>query len=66
MDDESLTPEELLLSMTNDELVELLEEMGLTSTFEVADGIRQLVAELGSVEAAVIALTDEQHFREAA
>ncbi len=66
MSEQSLTPEELILSMTTEELVELLDDMGLESTPEVADGIRQLVAELGSVESAVIALTDEQHHRRAA
>lgn len=66
MSDESLTPEELILSLSTEELVELLDDMGLESTPEVADGIRRLVAELGSVEAAVIALTDEQVHRRVA
>jgi len=66
MSGEAMTPEELILNMTNDELVELLEDMGLQSDPAVADGIRRLVAELGSVEAAVIALTDDQHFGRAA
>ncbi len=66
MSGEAMNPEELILNMTNDELVELLEDMGLESDLAVADGIRRLVAELGSVEAAVIALTDDQHFGRAA
>lgn len=66
MSGEAMTPEELILNMTNEELVELLEDMGLESDSAVADGIRRLVAELGSVEAAVIALTDDQHFGRAA
>lgn len=66
MSGESMTPEELILNLTTDELIELLEDMGLESSPAVADGIRRLVAELGSVEAAVIALTDDQHFGRAA
>ncbi|MEM9586279.1 MAG: hypothetical protein AAGA03_03280 [Planctomycetota bacterium] len=66
MSDEALTPEELVLRMDADELLELLEELGFSPTTESAHAIQTLVAEMGSLEAAIVALTDDQVSRRAA
>ena len=61
-----LRAEDLILQMSPDELQELLGEMGFSTTAETIRGIRQLIAELGSLDAAIVALTDEQVMRRAA
>lgn len=53
MDDSHRTPEELIAEMGADELCELLEELGVAATEDQAEGIQQLVARLGSLEAAI-------------
>ncbi len=52
----SETPEELIAAMTTEELQELLEEMGVDATTEQAAGLQALIAESGSLEAALDAL----------
>jgi hypothetical protein len=47
------TPEELIAAMTTEELQELLGEMGLESTEAQAQGIKTLVEQLGTLEAAL-------------
>lgn len=47
------TPEELIAAMTTEELQELLEEMGIEATQSQASGIKSLVRELGTLEAAL-------------
>ncbi len=56
MDDVTQTPEELIANMSTDELQELLGELGFDATDEQATGIKDLVAQLGSLEAAINAL----------
>ncbi len=56
MDDVTQTPEELIANMSTDELQELLGELGFDATDEQAAGIKDLVAQLGSLEAAMGAL----------
>lgn len=66
MSDCPQTPEDLILQMSREELQELLVDMGFDAGPGLVDGIRRLVEELGSLEAAVIALTDEQLHRRVA
>jgi len=68
MDDIAQTPEELIANMSNDELQELLGELGFDATDEQAAGIKDLVAQLGSLEAAIGALEmlDDLEVRRAA
>ena len=47
------TPEELIAAMTTEELQELLGEMGLEATEAQAQGIKALVEQLGTLEAAL-------------
>jgi hypothetical protein len=47
------TPEELIAAMTTEELQELLGEMGLEATEAQAQGIKTLVEQLGTLEAAL-------------
>jgi len=61
------TPEELITAMTTEELQELLDEMGFGSTEAQATGIKSLVAQLGSLDAAIDAIaTFETDVRRAA
>jgi hypothetical protein len=55
--DDYLSPEELILQMSRDELQELLGEIGLTASRPMAECIKQLVYSLGTFEAAILALT---------
>ena len=64
--EDQLTPEELIIQMSPDELQELLGEMGLEATTETADSIQQLVKQLGSFEAAIGALDDSAPLTRAA
>jgi len=66
MSEEPLSPEEVILQMTSEELCELLEDMGLEASPQIAHGIRRLIVELGSVDAAIVALSDQQQTRDAA
>jgi len=68
MDDFAQTPEELIANMNTDELQELLSELGFDATDEQAAGIKDLVAQLGSLEAAINALEvlDDMDIRRAA
>jgi hypothetical protein len=68
MDDFSQNPEELIAGMSTDELQELLAELGIEATDEEAAGIKSLVAEMGSLEAAISTLEvlDEVDARRAA
>lgn len=47
------TPEELIAAMTTEELQELLGEMGLEASESQAYGIKSLVNQLGTLEAAL-------------
>ncbi|HBJ33823.1 MAG TPA: hypothetical protein DDZ51_03465 [Planctomycetaceae bacterium] len=68
MDDITQTPEELIANMSTDELQELLGELGVDASDDQAAGIKDLVAQLGSLEAAMNALEvlDDLDFRRAA
>lgn len=65
MDASHQTPEDLIEQMNIDELQELLADMGLEATRSTAIGVKELVQQLGSLEAAIIAVTDEQVMRRA-
>lgn len=56
--EDQMTPEELIVQMSVDELQELLGEMGFDATAEVAEWIQQLVKQLGSLEAAIDVLDE--------
>ncbi len=58
MDESTQTPEEMIAEMSTDELQELLGELGFETTDEQAAGIKQLVAQLGSLEAAIETLSE--------
>ncbi len=47
------TPEELIAAMTSHELQELLCELGFEATESQANGIKSLVKQLGTLEAAL-------------
>ena len=66
MDDSMQTPEEMIAQMSTDELQELLAELGFDTTAQQAQGIQQLVAQLGSLEAAIETLADLDQIRRAA
>lgn len=68
MDETTQTPEELIANMSTDELQELLGELGFDASDEQAEGIKDLVAQLGSLEAAINALEilDDLDIRRAA
>ena len=65
MSDETLspedffTPEELIVQMGADELQELLTDMGFEATESMASSIQNLVKQLGSLEAAIALLSDD-------
>ncbi|MEO9594170.1 hypothetical protein [Rhodopirellula bahusiensis] len=61
-----LTAEELILQMEVEEVQELLGDMGFDPRPEFARGIQQLVASLGSLDAAIVALQDNLVQRRAA
>ena len=56
MDESQLSQEELIVGMTPDEICELLEEIGVVANEEQASAMQRLVAQLGSLEAALDAL----------
>ncbi len=64
--EEMMTPEELILNMSTDELQELLDDMGLTASQEMAQCIQSLVRETESLEAAIEALAEASPVRRAA
>lgn len=64
--EEMMTPEELILNMSIDELQELLDDMGLSASVEMADCIQTLVRETGSLEASILALAEATPVRRAA
>ncbi len=66
MSEKPLTPEELICQMSCEELTELLEEMGLESSPEMADGIKKMIQELGTLEKAIDALGGHPMMRKAA
>ena len=66
MSDQPLTPEELILQMTGDELQELLADLELESTPQMVDGIKRLVSELGDLESVIAILSQSSSDRHAA
>lgn len=58
MDETMQTPEEMIAQMSTDELQELLEELGFETTEQQADGIKRLIAQLGSLESAIETLLE--------
>jgi len=54
------TPEELIIAMTTEELCELLGEMGFEATDDQAGCIKALVEQMGSLEAALEALSETE------
>lgn len=56
MDDIAQTPEQLIACMSTDELQELLAELGVDANDQQTAGIKDLVAQLGSLEDAISAL----------
>lgn len=50
MDDQHLTPEELIAGMTPDEICELLAEMEVVSSIDEAKLIQQMIHEVGSLD----------------
>lgn len=65
-DPTSASIEDLIQQMAPDELQELLEDLGFNRSPEMALGIQRLVAELGTLDAAIVALHDSQVSRRAA
>jgi|GEM_PF-1020889 len=67
-DETMQTPEEMIAEMSTDELQELLGELGFDATDQQAAGIKQLVNQLGSLEAALETLfqLDDETGRRAA
>jgi len=67
-DETMQTPEEMIAEMSTDELQELLGELGVDATEQQAAGVKQLVAQLGSLESAIETLfqLDEASGRRAA
>ena len=66
MSEKPLTPEELICQMSKAELMELLEELGMESSATMADGIKRLVRELGTLEGAIEAVGGHPMMRKAA
>jgi len=54
------------MGMTVAEIQELLSDMGFEPTAELAAGIKQLVRDTGSLDAAIVALHDDRVTRRAA
>lgn len=52
------TPEDLIAQLSIPELVEVLEELGIEADHKQAASIQKLVAQLGSVEAAIEAVQE--------
>lgn len=55
------TPEQLIAAMTTEELRELLGEMGIDATDAQAFGIKSLVEQLGTLEAALETISAFDH-----
>ncbi|XZE56770.1 hypothetical protein SH139x_002902 [Planctomycetaceae bacterium SH139] len=66
MDEQQLSPEELIRGMAADEICELLEAMGITVTAQQAVSLQGLINRLGSLDAAFAALSDDHQGREVA
>ena len=66
MSERPLTPEELICQMSKEELMELLEEIGMESSAAMADVIKNLVRELGTLESAIEAVGGHPMMRKAA
>lgn len=66
MSDELISPEALICQMTSEELLELLEDMEIEATLDSASAIRDLVKDTGSLEAAIVALSQLENDRRAA
>lgn len=56
MDESTPLPEELIAAMSTSELAEVLEELGIEADESQAAAIQRLVAQLGSLEAAIEAV----------
>ncbi len=61
MDEQQLSPEELIRGMEADEICELLEAMGITVTTQQAVSLQGLINRLGSLDAAFTALSEDRH-----
>jgi hypothetical protein len=61
-----LTPEELITQMSSDELQELLGEIGFEASESMAQCIQDLVKQMGSLEAAINALSQDKPKQRAA
>lgn len=53
MSSSPLSPEELVCRMSRDERIELLDQLGMEATAEMADRIKTLTETLGSLERAI-------------
>ncbi len=60
------TPEELVCQMSQSELIELLDELGMEASPRMADGIKNLTRALGSLERAIDAMGGHPMMRKAA
>jgi hypothetical protein len=56
MDESTPLPEELIAGMSTSELAEVLEDLGIEADEAQAAAIQRLVAQLGSLEAAIEAI----------
>lgn len=56
MDESTPLPEELIAGMSTSELAEVLEDLGIEANEAQAAAIQRLVAQLGSLEAAIEAI----------
>jgi len=56
MDESTPLPEELIAGMSTSELAEVLEDLGIEADETQAAAIQRLVAQLGSLEAAIEAI----------
>jgi hypothetical protein len=59
MNEQKQTPEELIAGMAPDEICELLEEIGIEVDRDEASSIQRLIADLGSLDAALQAFGGE-------
>lgn len=57
MDETSLSPEELIAGMNPDEICELLAEMDIETSREQAVALQQMIAQFGSLDAAMDAFS---------
>jgi hypothetical protein len=66
MSERRLTPEEVIIEMSYDELQELLEDLSMESTLAAAVQMKRLVRQCGQFEDAVEALGGPPSMRDAA